>query len=514
MTQEIIIPKTKENQCRFVDLLDEKDVGRVTYFISHVWASPFSHLIESLEEQLQGEDDTSIFLWIDIFAVNQHGGDAMEYDLSSLGKMVEISKATLVCLDKKGRLLTRIWCLYEIWTTLCCSGGAEQRMKVLAHKIDFESLKQFFIECDVEKAQAFKQSDVDRILGDIQRSTGFQEMNKEIRKAFVESARQEVQQIEKGVDEEKLYDVYLKSGRLLHFTGQYGEAEHLLKKCVDLSERLYGPEDRVTIVSLGELASVLKAEGKYSEAEPLYRRALALDEKKFGNESLDFATSCNNLALLLQDQGKYSEAEPLFRKALEIDEKGFGETAELATSYNNLGVLLQMQGKLSEVEPLYKKSLVIREKVLGAEHPEVAISYNSLAGLFKDQGKYSEAEPFLRKAIAISEKVLGFDHPNVAGAYNNLAILLEAQGKYSEAEPFLQKSLAICVELLGADHPDTGIVLGTMANLFDKQGKIEQAEQYYQRSLEIFENKLGPDHPKTKSIQKMYQNLLQKKQGN
>lgn len=50
-----------------------------------------------------------MYLWLDIFAVNQHPGDNQRNDLGMLKEVVADSEQTLMVLDKNGTVLTRIW---------------------------------------------------------------------------------------------------------------------------------------------------------------------------------------------------------------------------------------------------------------------------------------------------------------------------------------------------------------------------------------------------------------------
>ena len=110
---KLIIPETKEKHLRYVDILPEVCVSAPTYFVSHVWASPFLELVSSLQSYLNlSETDRKskyIFLWIDIFAVNQHRESTEQAsDLRDLHLAIKNATAsTLVCLDNQGKLLTR-----------------------------------------------------------------------------------------------------------------------------------------------------------------------------------------------------------------------------------------------------------------------------------------------------------------------------------------------------------------------------------------------------------------------
>lgn len=61
-------------------------------------------------------------VWVDIFAVSQHPSSDQVDDLSNLKTAINQSQATLVCLDRAGTPLTRVWCLYEFDNTIALKG--------------------------------------------------------------------------------------------------------------------------------------------------------------------------------------------------------------------------------------------------------------------------------------------------------------------------------------------------------------------------------------------------------
>jgi hypothetical protein len=157
--------------------------------VSHVWSAPFIDVIDSLAYQLQlapqDERSSRTYLWIDIFAVNQvifpsselllrtplfslliplkHSNFEQADDLRNLEIALQKSSQTLVCLDCSNRLLGRIWCLFEIWSTFKLE-GAEKRLRIIAKNVNFNQLKTTFIQFDVAKAEATVLSDRERIL--------------------------------------------------------------------------------------------------------------------------------------------------------------------------------------------------------------------------------------------------------------------------------------------------------------------------------------------------------------
>ncbi|KAI1506280.1 hypothetical protein F5X99DRAFT_129304 [Biscogniauxia marginata] len=117
--------------------------------------------------------------------------------------------------------------------------------------------------------------------------------------------------------------------------------------------------------------------GKYNKAEQMHRQTLELRERVLGKEHPNTLISINNLAKVLRSQGKYEEAEQMHRQTLELRERVLGrEHPNTLTSMNNLVEVLRSQGKYEKAEQMHRQTLELRERVLGREHPNTLDSIN------------------------------------------------------------------------------------------------------------------------------------------
>ena len=140
MVMEYVKPLTKSRHCRLTELpgyLDESEIGRPTYFISHAWKAPAELLFRRVDEFL-GDADDSTRVWVDCFAVNQHGDDAVGHghqqnkeDVGAFEDVVVASEGgTMVVVDIRFNPATRGWCIYE-W----CVARRPVRLRRIARKI-------------------------------------------------------------------------------------------------------------------------------------------------------------------------------------------------------------------------------------------------------------------------------------------------------------------------------------------------------------------------------------------
>jgi CHAT domain-containing protein/Tfp pilus assembly protein PilF len=249
---------------------------------------------------------------------------------------------------------------------------------------------------------------------------------------------------------------------------------------------------------LNNLAGLYLSKSELERAELLYQRALEISEKVLGPEDPDTAISLNNLAELYKTKGDYGRAEQLLLRVVKIFEKEFGpEHPSTAISLNNLGLLYIFKGDDERGERLLLRALTIFEKKLGPEHPNTASPLNSLASLYLVKDDYGRAEPLLLRIMNIYEKALGSEHPQMAQVLSNYAYLHYLKGEFERTEATLHRVLTINEKALGPEHPDTATSLNSLAVLYHDKSEYERAERQFRRALAIREKAFGAKHSLT-----------------
>ena len=71
VVESIIKSATLASKCNFVALVPAA-VAPPTAFASHAFCNPFSLLVSALEEHFMNAVATDVYIWVDIFAINQH----------------------------------------------------------------------------------------------------------------------------------------------------------------------------------------------------------------------------------------------------------------------------------------------------------------------------------------------------------------------------------------------------------------------------------------------------------
>ncbi len=88
------------------------------------------------------------------------------------------------------------------------------------------------------------------------------------------------------------------------YRGEYSKAEPLLVQAREVSRRVLGEDDPLTLSSWNNLGMLYCKQGQYAKSEPLLVQALAVSRRVLGVEHSDTLHVMNNLAMQYCEQGK------------------------------------------------------------------------------------------------------------------------------------------------------------------------------------------------------------------
>ena len=187
----VIKPATYATQCSLVELIAFGEQVPL-YFVSHWWGEPVLDFVKCLEQHAvdRGLGVDSPY-WVCAYANNQWKLDdeiGSSLEESSFRKAMKLSLGTVTVLDEGGITFSRIWCGYEIFTSLVgdshktydvytCRGGAVGLVEGLSAgdkdagaKLKREStfpLERVRLDIQLQSAQASVEADRKAILNAI-----------------------------------------------------------------------------------------------------------------------------------------------------------------------------------------------------------------------------------------------------------------------------------------------------------------------------------------------------------
>lgn len=460
----------------YVDLLRETGgssfVGDANVFVSHVYDYPYLDVVGALRswQHRQPADSGPFYYYFDLFVVNQHGGVNVSFEElrdTFAGGVLSAGRTVLV-LDEHASAMQRLWCVFEILTTIENRVALEVAMApdhAAAFRVqllhDCGSVVRRTMSVDSAKARAFKPSDEANIRRVIESRTGYLETSKIVVGA--------------------MKDWMVAEGRAA------------LAEMTDSAER-------ATSVLWGNLASILFEHGKLDEAEPMFRAALSARRLKFGSYKPETISVITNLSILLKYRRHFEEAESLAREAVSLNTIALGPFDESTlVCRSNLAQVLRAAGKLVEAEPIYREVFETSHRILGPQHHDTIINMVNLAEMLRDLMKLHEAEPLYHEALkeCLANRALGPEHPVTVSTFNNLAGLLSNLGKLDEAESLYRKSLELLVRAEGSDHYKTIITKINLGSVVRQRGRLDEAETHFSQALTLSTRALGKHHDVT-----------------
>ena len=97
VVRRIIKPATLAAKSNFAALVPAA-VAPPTAFASHAFGNPFSLLVSALEEHFMNAVAADVYIWVDIFAINQHDPGADLHGGKALARTIDLVGETLVVL--------------------------------------------------------------------------------------------------------------------------------------------------------------------------------------------------------------------------------------------------------------------------------------------------------------------------------------------------------------------------------------------------------------------------------
>lgn len=246
--------------------------------------------------------------------------------------------------------------------------------------------------------------------------------------AILEAARR----IPLTLDEGSLEDAGVRHvvGRVLGTMAEFGQAEALLRRSLEIREKELGPDSVWTLATRFALAEMLSYAHRTAEADAI-ATPLEADLSRVEGEYGDLLLSARDLlAQIRLDQGRLDDAEKLVRSNLEARRRGERTSEDqLATGLLQHAKILRARGDREAAAKLFREALEIRERLFSEESSPVAAALNDLGAVLAELGRFEEAEPIQRRSLGVMRARLGDGHINTVTAAHNLAWMLLTKKK-------------------------------------------------------------------------------------
>ncbi|KAH9256458.1 hypothetical protein BASA81_005372 [Batrachochytrium salamandrivorans] len=495
--QVFVLPQTLSLKQSYVQIRGET-TGAGT-LVMHCWNDPFKSIYSSLEAEFTGQDFDRLFVWLDLFSINQH----VHYLYSSnwlttqfCDALGQIGSALLVLPNwKEPTVLTRAWVVWELLA--CVQQGIE--LNVIMPPSQRESFDQaLFLDLPFLIKQCFSQIDTQnsrsadayarmQILNCIRDSVGFEGANLVVKDRLLEWLSVVSEQTSR--DPEKTKDLLATSQFCFSLAkilsagqGKHAEAEQMLRKAVDIRTIQLGAEHDSTTDAQIALANVFRAQGKSAEAEVTLRRVCENLAKAKGAEHDDTLLALATLSRVLVDRGVFEEAEEMCQDNLLVLEPKYGlQDKRTIETLVILSQLADLRADSDLAAERLRKALQGYTLLFGEEDAQTLNCQADLAGFLAELENFDEAEELFRASSDKLSGLLGPTHEWTVKAATGLGVLLKVRenlgpnytpGKFSTKSVFeLEENAA------GLDPGLDKAIHSMRTTRHTRHEKIKQSEQ-------------------------------------
>lgn len=208
-------------------------------------------------------------------------------------------------------------------------------------------------------------------------------------------------------------------GIIRSYYGDFGEAERIQKKALQLSRKLGGDNDDATRGIRFLLATVHIYQKKCALAtgrlQYLLQSSTASSPRVNSNlrKWLAFAHVYN---------GDYDKAKHLYQEVIESTREDEDDPAR-AGAQHGLASIFGDKGDFESAKTLYESALSWRKAENGPDHPDTLASMIGLASTLRLRREFTEAKSLVTTALSTSKLTLGSNHSRTIEARDVLAYL-------------------------------------------------------------------------------------------
>jgi len=285
-------------------------------------------------------------------------------------------------------------------------------------------------------------------------------------------------------------------GQSYHAIGEYELAEKFLTSAHDIARARFGPDNKQTLSSAHNLATLWCDLGKLDQAIDLMTETLAIQRRVLGNGHPDTMMAINNLGDFERNRNHLRKAETLLTEAVALRRKVLGDDdPDTLVSMNNLANIYTLENNLGKAETLTRDLLEAQQRVLPPDSPDVLVSLNDLAVILRKKNDLDGALELQAQALAGFQRTLGPAHMDTLITHYNYVALLKRKGKAQQALDALNGIIKTARDHLAPDHFLIGTFVAMRARIALEQGRLEPAEADAVESLHQLRKTLDADHP-------------------
>ncbi len=536
----IICPRDGKLGAAYVDCLphhhnhdDDDDVvqdhvGRANLMLSYTWGNTYKDILDVLSFYCQrhNRNPKRTYVWICCLCNNQHrvlenlkNGHVVpftQFQTTFSNKVLGIGNVlALISPWDDPIYLTRVWCIFELFTAYKHSSGRalnahdeehQQQQPGASCKLQIDmpqrarnALKQFIYDTTDDSDHV--RMKFHQVLG----NTAIQDAN-----ASVPADKENIMKLVQAED-----GGYVALNNAVNDLLR-GWLNDMLKEIFD------HVKTEIRAINAADADADADAAAKKQPANNnTGTKDDTNDHESINNDSINVSNSINdsktnkikncleNLGAVFQFHRYHDIALDCAMTNLQFCKTHFGEDDIMTSNpMNDLINIYRSKGQLTEAIEIGQKSLTIKEKIHGTNHPKVASTYYNMGRVYSDKRDFEMTLEYYNKALYIWENQLGTDHEKTATIYHSLGFIYHKKHDNNQAIEKYMKAMTIKENIALSNNgikPSLATTYNSIGAVYAKKKELEKSLVYYFKALEIRKNILGNHHPSTKLT---YKNIM------
>jgi tetratricopeptide (TPR) repeat protein len=239
---------------------------------------------------------------------------------------------------------------------------------------------------------------------------------------------------------------------------------------------------------------LLQDEGKFDEALRDIKRSLELTQRVWGPDHYHVGETYYEVGNIYFEQARYAPALESYQRCADIERQALGaDHPKMSANVFALGRVAGATGDHERALTMITKAVTMIERVR-KDHPFLDDYRNTLGKNLLALGRAREALEELQRAFEGFQRHAGAS-VETAEALADVGTAKLRLKDLGGAQESFQQALAMCERAGNQDHPACGRVRAALGNVYLDEHKPDVAVGYFQRAAAIAEKALGKDHP-------------------
>ncbi|KAJ3326524.1 hypothetical protein HDU76_012856 [Blyttiomyces sp. JEL0837] len=557
ISETIIKPLTSSTNLSLCDTLltfNRHDAIQIAdVFISHAWSYKFIDMIDAIDDYITENEKSphDVYIWLDLVSNPQHGAEDRPFEwwkTTFINAIRDIKEVVLVLQPWDDPIpLRRAWCIYEIFAchltegtlNVAMSPKETERMLDALSEDNADGYNHMLARVSCEKSETSIVTDRDRIFKAIRELSSMENLDRLVFDVFTKSI---VNKFNRQLDISKRNGIesdiirhQLSMAQILSHLSSSTEAEVLCLDAVERCERLYGPEDHITLDAKHTLVTIytdikqtkqsfematsllttferiygqnhhktldllvkvgsLSTKLSHSDISILnHQDTLDKVTKLLGPENIVTISATENLVLLYYSMGRFQDCIDIGARLVEIQRRVYGEFHVHTLKFMEYLYMFNTRlGNLDKAEQLVKECYLKRKTLLGEKHLNTIITHLNWACMIDRRGRRDEAIQYYIEVIQDLKTTQGSKHVATINAISSLSTAYFTTGNWKRGLEVNTECLEICTEVFGSTKGMTVDILGKQLRQVVHLGYFDMAEKL--TDIDRIQTTLGLQH--------------------